>query len=136
MSWSPKIHYHVDKIPPTTSVLKKINPAHAIPSRSFRIYFNMTPPSTPRSSKWSFLEISQTKLCMLFFSPTLIRDNTPPTSPFLTLSPRQYVVRRHSIKLPILNTWVTSTSSATYSRTPVFIFLANKQEHIGSWNEW
>jgi hypothetical protein len=42
-------------------------------------------------------------------------------------------MRGHSIKLTILNTWLSSTSSTTHSRSPVFIFLDSKQEHTGFW---
>ena len=39
------------------------------------------------------------------------------------------------MKIPILNTWLNSPSSAIHSRSPVFMFLDSKQEHTGFWTE-
>jgi len=52
--WNPKVHYRIYKRPPPVPILCRIKPVHEIPSRSFKPYFNITLPSTLRSSKGSF----------------------------------------------------------------------------------
>lgn len=52
-SWSPKVNYHIHKIPSLVPKLRQMNPVHNLPFCSFKIWFNLIPPSTPRSYKWS-----------------------------------------------------------------------------------
>ena len=50
--WYLKVHYHVYKYPPPVLVLRHISSVYA-PSHLLNIHFNITLPSTSKSSKWS-----------------------------------------------------------------------------------
>jgi hypothetical protein len=51
--WYPKVHYRINKTSPLVSIQSQINPVHVLPSYFLEIHFNITIPSTSRSSKCS-----------------------------------------------------------------------------------
>jgi hypothetical protein len=51
--WHQEFHYHVQNSQPLVLFLSQINPVHAVPYSFIKIYFNITFPARPRSSKWS-----------------------------------------------------------------------------------
>ena len=51
--WNRKAHCRIHKYPPPVPILNQINPVHASSSHFLKIYFNMTIPAMPMSSKWS-----------------------------------------------------------------------------------
>jgi len=51
--WNPKVYYRFHKSPPRFPMISQANHAHALPIDFLKIHFNITLPTTPRSSKWS-----------------------------------------------------------------------------------
>jgi len=51
--WNPDVHYRIYKSPPPVPNLSENNLVHASPSHFLKVHFNITFPSTPRSSSWS-----------------------------------------------------------------------------------
>jgi hypothetical protein len=60
--WNPKVHYR----PPPVPILSQINPTHTFKSYFPKILFNITLPSTLRSSEWSlpFRLFNQNFVCI------------------------------------------------------------------------
>ena len=51
--WNPKVYYRFHKSPPLFPMMSQANHVHALPINCLKIHFNITLPTTPRSSKWS-----------------------------------------------------------------------------------
>jgi hypothetical protein len=51
--WNPDVQYLLQRRTPPVPILRQINPIRALTSHFFKTHFNITLPSTPRSSKWS-----------------------------------------------------------------------------------
>jgi hypothetical protein len=49
--WDPKVHYHVYKIPPLSTIVSQMIAAQTLSSYFFKINFNITVSYMPR--KWS-----------------------------------------------------------------------------------
>lgn len=49
----PGVHYPVHRRPPVLPVLIQMKPVHTLPTSFFKIHFNVSFPSLPRSSKCS-----------------------------------------------------------------------------------
>jgi len=52
--WNPKVHYRIHKCSPPVSSLGQLDPVHTSTSYFLKIHLNITFPSSPGSSKWSF----------------------------------------------------------------------------------
>ena len=50
--WNLKVPYHIYKRQPPVPILSQINPVYAYPLYILKVHFNISFPSTPRSSKW------------------------------------------------------------------------------------
>ena len=48
--WNPKVHYRVHNSLPLTPILGQINSIYALPSYFFKVYFNTSLPSAPKSN--------------------------------------------------------------------------------------
>ena len=59
--WKLKVHYRVSSSPTPVLFMSQINAVHNHPFCFSKIHFNINFPSTPRSSYWSFPQVSPPK---------------------------------------------------------------------------
>jgi len=94
---------------PPVPTLRRIKSVHEIPSRSFKLYFNITLPSTLRSSKWSFPIMS------LIHATCLVH-------PFsLTWSPTQCLVKCTDPNPPRFVVFTTPLLGPKFRPQPMFL---------------
>ena len=66
----PGAHFRIHNRPLILPNLNHINQVHVLSSHVFKTHFNIILPSTPRFSKWSLIQVSTPKSCILsYISP-------------------------------------------------------------------
>jgi len=81
--WNRNVHNRIQKILPLVRVLSHINPAHAISSHLFKIYFNIIlhlPPGLPSSI---FSSVFPSKILYAFLFSPYVSMPRPPQPPWL-----------------------------------------------------
>jgi len=85
--WKPKVHYLVQKCPPTVPNLNHLDPVQVSTSHFLKIYLNIIHPTIPGSSKWP-LSLRFLYQNPLYASPLPIRARRPAQPALLNLITR------------------------------------------------
>jgi hypothetical protein len=144
----PEALYRIHKGPPPVPIQAQTHPVHASPMHPLKIYFNVSLPSTPGSSKrFLFPRFPhQTPVCN---SPLPLRATCPAHLILLDLITRIIFgeecclatgMRNFSIPSPVLSSWLAEVIEASSPVLPNlrfrrFVYSQRSSENVGVYSD-
>jgi hypothetical protein len=120
--WNPKVHYSINKCPPTVPILSQPNPVHTSTSHFLKICFNIILPSMPNSP--------QRCLSLRFPHQNTLHASSLLHSRYMHRQSHSFLFY-HPYNILTKLTIIKKISAKLHTRpTPILIVKLNKERYI------